>query len=608
MIIRELERGSDIAGLLYYLYGPGRANEHTDPHLIAGFRHPTDLEPPLTAEGDRNFRYLIGLLAQPADALGAGTNPQPVFHVVIRLAPDDPSLTDDQWADIAHRIMDSTGLAPYGQEEEAVRWIAVRHADDHIHLMATLARQDGRGLDVNNLRYRMQAVRRDLELRHRLHPGAPGDRSAARSPTRAEVEKAARMGWEETARQTLARRVAVAAAAAGTLEAFFARLRGAGTLVRTRNDDSGQPIGYAVALPENTDRTGDPVWYGGRCFAAGTTLPKLRRRWNAIDDPQRIVGPPLPEPRRSVVTAVLRAQVRAAARLSSDESDFTERMREAGLVIRTWTRLGTTDGTSGYVVGLPGHLELQGRQVLIAGTQLAEDLSLPRLRAFWADKPTTQAPPPATPASDQAAWTAVLTTASDAVALLTEHTGDDHWIADAVHAAADLLRTLAEVCHEPALHEAADDFERAATEPYGRVPPPTRVGSGLRAAARMLAWAGPAISAPEQLWLLADELASLSRTIAELRTRQRRPAQASAAQQTSSRLRELVASASGATYRNASAKPATSVGADDFPTLSPSHVSRPAGRRRAAGDTGHNAHEPHRTRPPHNRQPRPPGR
>jgi len=39
--------------------------------------------------------------------------------------------------------MHRTGLSPYGQEDEAVRWIVVRHGEDHIHLVAMLARQDG---------------------------------------------------------------------------------------------------------------------------------------------------------------------------------------------------------------------------------------------------------------------------------------------------------------------------------------------------------------------------------------------------------------------------------------------------------------------------------
>jgi hypothetical protein len=52
-------------------------------------------------------------------------------------------------------------------------------------------------------------------------------------------------------------------------------------LVRTRHSTRapGQLTGYAVALPGDTTRAGDPVWYGGGKLAADLTLPKLRRRW-----------------------------------------------------------------------------------------------------------------------------------------------------------------------------------------------------------------------------------------------------------------------------------------------------------------------------------------
>ena len=35
-MIPNITRGRRIAGLLVYLAGPGRANEHTEPHLVAG--------------------------------------------------------------------------------------------------------------------------------------------------------------------------------------------------------------------------------------------------------------------------------------------------------------------------------------------------------------------------------------------------------------------------------------------------------------------------------------------------------------------------------------------------------------------------------------------
>ena len=35
-MIGKVLRGTDARRLLYYLYGRGKANEHTDPHLVAG--------------------------------------------------------------------------------------------------------------------------------------------------------------------------------------------------------------------------------------------------------------------------------------------------------------------------------------------------------------------------------------------------------------------------------------------------------------------------------------------------------------------------------------------------------------------------------------------
>ena len=76
----------------------------------------------------------------------------------MRAAPDDRMLSDDEWAAIAHEVMHHTELSPYGQEDEAVRWIAVRHGDDHIHLVAMLARQDGGKPNLSWERYKVRAL------------------------------------------------------------------------------------------------------------------------------------------------------------------------------------------------------------------------------------------------------------------------------------------------------------------------------------------------------------------------------------------------------------------------------------------------------------------
>src|SRR5712691_9711792 len=274
-------RGERVEPLIYYLYGPGRREEHTDPHIVAGWRHPAELEPPLREDGRRDFRRLVHRLSLPHDRQGSYACAKPVWHCPVRAAPEDKMLSDDEWAQIACDVMHRTGLAPYGEEDDAVRWVAIRHGDDHIHLVAMLARQDGRRPRLSNERYRVRDACLAAEQRYGLRPTAPGDRTAARCPSRAESEKAARRGLEETPRVVLRRQVSTAAAAAGSEQDFFARLRQAGVLVRTRHSTRApaQLTGYAVALPGDTTRAGDPVWYGGGKLAADLTLPKLRRRW-----------------------------------------------------------------------------------------------------------------------------------------------------------------------------------------------------------------------------------------------------------------------------------------------------------------------------------------
>jgi hypothetical protein len=159
--------------------------------------------------------------------------------------------------------------------------VAVRHGADHIHIVAMLARQDGGKPRLSNERYRVREACRVAEERYGLWRTAPGDRTAARRPSRAETEKTRRRGLQEAPRATLRRTVGTAAAGASDEEEFFGRLTDAGVLVRKRYSarQPGEVTGYAVALPHDTASGGGPVWFGGGKLAADLTLPKLRVRW-----------------------------------------------------------------------------------------------------------------------------------------------------------------------------------------------------------------------------------------------------------------------------------------------------------------------------------------
>ena len=290
-MIGKVIRGTHAGSLLCYLYGPGRANEHVDPHLVAGFSDPGELEPERRPDGSLDFRRLAGLLAQPLAALAGPGYEKPVWHCAVRAAPGDQLLSDQEWGQVAAGIMDRTGLAP-GGDELGVRWVAVRHAADHIHIVATLARQDGTRPRIWNDFYRIREACQAAERQLGLRRTAPADRTAARRPSRAETEQTTRRGWDEPPRVTLRREVSVAAAGASSEQDFFVRLAEGRLAVRQRYStiNPGQVTGYAVGMDQHRTSDGEIVWYGGGKLAGDLTLPNLRRRWNQ---------PPKPTSKRS---------------------------------------------------------------------------------------------------------------------------------------------------------------------------------------------------------------------------------------------------------------------------------------------------------------------
>lgn len=285
MIGRVQKRGNDTGGLLTYLYGPGRQNEHLNPRLVAGWMPVAGLELPVRLDGGRDFSTLAGLLELP---LALRREPVPdgfVWHCSLRAAEEDPELSDEVWKRTAEEVMHRTGLSSRDDEDAGVRWVAVHHGDRHVHLVAVLARQDGRPVRLHNSYYRIAEALRWAEQEYGLRVGAQADRTAPRRPTLVERKKALAAGWEEPARVTLRRIVEASAAVALTEQEFLEELERHGTRVRLRTDScSAEATGYAVNLPADVDAEGEPIWFGGGKLAADLTLPKLRRRWVGLAD------------------------------------------------------------------------------------------------------------------------------------------------------------------------------------------------------------------------------------------------------------------------------------------------------------------------------------
>ena len=340
MIGKVCRRGTDTRRLLGYLFTEGLAgergldSEHRDARVIAGYDGSGPLEPGRTAQGRVDVSRLAALLDAPVLAAGVGRDAKPTYHLAISAAPTDRMLTDAEWADIAEQYLGRLGLAKRG-DSEAVRWVAVRHADNHVHVIATLVRQDGRRVFPHHDFYRAREASLEVERQYGLTATSAVDRTANPETTRAEKRKHAaaarasvRAGLPPPAgpdREVLRARVRQALAGSSGWEEFAHRLRVSGVQVRERYNtlDPGELTGYAVSLPATgvRDAAGQQaVWFGGGKLAPDLSLPQLRARWGDGGVP----GPHGPQSRTGT-TAGLGASSTAGAGQDPTVSDLERR-------------------------------------------------------------------------------------------------------------------------------------------------------------------------------------------------------------------------------------------------------------------------------------------
>jgi hypothetical protein len=270
--------GGNTRGLLAYLYGPGRHDEHLDPHIVASFS-PLGLRDP-GRDPSATLTQLAQILDEPANLRNSGFGKKVtghVWHCPVRAAPGDRYLSDAEWGEIARRIVHAAGIAPDG-DPHGCRWIAVRHADDHIHILATTVREDGRRPKLHGSAKRAQAEARKIEKELGLHQVKPGDRTGERRPTQAEMHKADRLGWRQTSRDWLQDRIRDAIPHAASMEELFAYLEANGVEVKIRRLPSRDLQGYAVGRPGDTNAEGEQIYVPGGKVAPDLSLPKLRAR------------------------------------------------------------------------------------------------------------------------------------------------------------------------------------------------------------------------------------------------------------------------------------------------------------------------------------------
>lgn len=326
-MIPNVTRGDRMAGLLTYLVGAGRANEHAEPHLVGG-------DPALMAWYDdaelgRDSAFAIARhldrAARNLDVEVAGGH---VWHCSLSLHVDEGMLTDEEWGAIASDFVTAMEFDDNAGTKAPCSWVAVRHGvskagNDHIHIAVSLVREDGTKASIHNDFRRAQSATRALEAKYGLQ-----------QLESVRAERATR-GFKP------AEQARIQHQAAADAERKFERTQ--------------------QRLPESE-----------------------RRPWSSLssqDRHQRIAA----EYRLSVPRAELARTVRASATAAADEAEFVRRMRRSGVLVRPRYADGSTDVITGYSVALKPHDG--ARPIWYGGGHLGRDLTLPRLREGWEDDP-----------------------------------------------------------------------------------------------------------------------------------------------------------------------------------------------------------------------------
>ena len=303
-MIPNIVTGGDTGGLMRYLVGPGRANEHENPHVIAGSRdivrkwgdwetisvsQASEIATRLDAYMHETGTFPTGKARRFNPATGAvewngEIEANHVWHCSLSLSPEEAALGDEVWGRIASDFMSEMGFS--GTDGKAPgRWVAIHHGSaknggDHIHIAATIVREDGTKWTPWYDQRRAQKACNVLEHRYGLLVVESREHArGSRCDSAAAQNAAKRAGTSRTDRAVLEERLRAAATAAASEADFVRRARRLGVRLHPRFA-SGRidiVVGYSAALrTENGQQT---RWWGGGRIARDLTLTQLRTRW-----------------------------------------------------------------------------------------------------------------------------------------------------------------------------------------------------------------------------------------------------------------------------------------------------------------------------------------
>lgn len=302
----NITRGGRMAGLMVYLAGGGRANEHTNQHVIAGHDVVTQASgyEALTTDAALD---LANVMEQPSrvfdtevlapskvydpdsgEHIGTEMVDAHVWHASLAIKADEGKLSDAMWADIARDFVNEMGFVDE-DGAKSNRWVAVRHGgskggNDHIHIVVNLVSEDGSKANVWQDYHRSQKVVNGLEKKYNLEVLESREKGAGLAGDKpAEQRRAATAESDVTMRDELRRRLRGAVAGSTDERSFIDAAKQNRVLVRPRfaQNDTSKVVGYsaALALDNTAGEPKQPVWYAPSKLDRTLGLTRLRASW-----------------------------------------------------------------------------------------------------------------------------------------------------------------------------------------------------------------------------------------------------------------------------------------------------------------------------------------
>lgn len=304
----NVTRGGRMAGLVMYLAGPGRANEHTNPQLIAGHDLVTfAIEPgrALSADDALDIANILDFSRKQhgtrvlvserefdeasGEYVTTGKKDAHVWHASLSLKADEGELTREKWADVAHDFVERMGfIDPEGAKTS--RWAAIHHGaskngNDHIHIAVQLVREDGTKADVRHDFKRAQRASNEIEKKHGLTVLASREHQYGISGDKpAELAHAQDRDSGMTERAELRRRARTCLATASSQGEYIRHLHDLGVHVQPRfaQGDRDTIVGYRLAFPSaSKDQSGDgrQIWYSPSKLDRSLAWPRIEERY-----------------------------------------------------------------------------------------------------------------------------------------------------------------------------------------------------------------------------------------------------------------------------------------------------------------------------------------